>query len=138
MLTEPEIPQEFNRMSSKRPASPYGGTDGEVVMATSRQRLEDEEVDGHAVIHLPLSSYCSKVSPRSPRTLDSPPALHGSMEQESSKGLALSPYTQHNSSTSPSKQQQQPDEGCRAAGQRARLGYCSGHSGEAQGQPWPT
>ncbi|KAL6459580.1 hypothetical protein MHYP_G00313390 [Metynnis hypsauchen] len=67
------------RMSSKRPASPYGGTDGEVVMATSRQRLEDEEVDGHAVIHLPLSSYCSKVSPRSPRTLDSPPALHGSM-----------------------------------------------------------
>ncbi|XP_022527477.2 transcription factor SOX-5 isoform X2 [Astyanax mexicanus] len=116
MLTEPEIPQEFNRMSSKRPASPYGGTDGEVVMATSRQRLEDEEVDGHAVIHLPLSSYCSKVSPRSPRTLDSPPTLHSSMEQESSKGLALSPYTQHNSSTSPSKQQQQqqqqqPDDG---------------------------
>ncbi|KAL6459578.1 hypothetical protein MHYP_G00313370 [Metynnis hypsauchen] len=33
------------------------------------------------------------------------------LEQESSKGLALSPYTQHNSSTSPSKQQQQPDEG---------------------------
>uniref|UniRef100_A0AAR2K7V2 HMG box domain-containing protein n=1 Tax=Pygocentrus nattereri TaxID=42514 RepID=A0AAR2K7V2_PYGNA len=95
-------------MSSKRPASPYGGTDGEVVMATSRQRLEDEEVDGHAVIHLPLSSYCSKVSPRSPRTLDSPTAH---TEQESSKGLALSPYTQHNSSTSPSKQQQQPDEG---------------------------
>ncbi|XP_072528975.1 transcription factor SOX-5 isoform X5 [Salminus brasiliensis] len=112
MLTEPEIPQEFNRMSSKRPASPYGGTDGEVVMATSRQRLEDEEVDGHAVIHLPLSSYCSKVSPRSPRTLDSPPTLHSSLEQESSKGLALSPYTQHNSSTSPSKQQQQqPDDG---------------------------
>uniref|UniRef100_A0A3B1JWH4 SRY-box transcription factor 5 n=1 Tax=Astyanax mexicanus TaxID=7994 RepID=A0A3B1JWH4_ASTMX len=103
-----------DRMSSKRPASPYGGTDGEVVMATSRQRLEDEEVDGHAVIHLPLSSYCSKVSPRSPRTLDSPPTLHSSMEQESSKGLALSPYTQHNSSTSPSKQQQQqqqPDDG---------------------------
>uniref|UniRef100_A0A671QVH5 Transcription factor SOX-5 n=1 Tax=Sinocyclocheilus anshuiensis TaxID=1608454 RepID=A0A671QVH5_9TELE len=72
----------FSRMSSKRPASPYGGTDGEVVMATSRQRLEDEEVDGHAVIHLPLSSYCSKVSP---------------------------PYPQHNSSTSPSKQQQQEE-----------------------------
>lgn len=33
-----------------------------------------------------------------------------SQEQESSKGLALSPYPQHNSSTSPSKQQQQ-DEG---------------------------
>ncbi|XP_076861520.1 transcription factor SOX-5 isoform X3 [Brachyhypopomus gauderio] len=94
-----------DRMSSKRPASPYGGTDGEVVMATSRQRLEDEEVDGHAVIHLPLSSYCSKVSPRSPRPLDSPPTLHSNMEQESSKGLALSPYAQNNSSTSPIKQQ---------------------------------
>ncbi|XP_043092774.1 transcription factor SOX-5 isoform X4 [Puntigrus tetrazona] len=110
MLTEPELPQEFNRMSSKRPASPYGGTDGEVVMATSRQRLEDEEVDGHAVIHLPLSSYCSKVSPRSPRLLDSPPTLHANMDQDGSKGLALSPYPQHNSSTSPSKQQQQQQE----------------------------
>uniref|UniRef100_A0A9J8A4C7 SRY-box transcription factor 5 n=1 Tax=Cyprinus carpio carpio TaxID=630221 RepID=A0A9J8A4C7_CYPCA len=99
----------FSRMSSKRPASPYGGTDGEVVMATSRQRLEDEEVDGHAVIHLPLSSYCSKVSPRSPRLLDSPPTLHANMDQEGSKGLALSPYPQHNSSTSPSKQQQQEE-----------------------------
>ncbi|ROI15464.1 Transcription factor SOX-5 [Anabarilius grahami] len=95
------------RMSSKRPASPYGGTDGEVVMATSRQRLEDEEVDGHAVIHLPLSSYCSKVSPRSPRLLDSPPTLHANMDQDGCKGLALSPYPQHNSSTSPSKQQQE-------------------------------
>ncbi|XP_058629701.1 transcription factor SOX-5 isoform X5 [Onychostoma macrolepis] len=100
-----------DRMSSKRPASPYGGTDGEVVMATSRQRLEDEEVDGHAVIHLPLSSYCSKVSPRSPRLLDSPPTLHANMDQDGSKGLALSPYPQHNSSTSPSKQQQQQEEG---------------------------
>ncbi|XP_077090488.1 transcription factor SOX-5 isoform X2 [Siphateles boraxobius] len=110
MLTEPELPQEFNRMSSKRPASPYGGTDGEVVMATSRQRLEDEEVDGHAVIHLPLSSYCSKVSPRSPRLLDSPPTLHANMDQDGCKGLALSPYPQHNSSTSPSKQHQQQQE----------------------------
>uniref|UniRef100_A0A9J8AWY9 SRY-box transcription factor 5 n=1 Tax=Cyprinus carpio carpio TaxID=630221 RepID=A0A9J8AWY9_CYPCA len=100
-----------DRMSSKRPASPYGGTDGEVVMATSRQRLEDEEVDGHAVIHLPLSTYCSKVSPRSPRLLDSPPTLHANMDQDGSKGLALSPYPQHNSSTSPSKQQQQQEEG---------------------------
>ncbi|KAK3544520.1 hypothetical protein QTP86_014760, partial [Hemibagrus guttatus] len=96
-------------MSSKRPASPYGGTDGEVVMATSRQRLDDDEVDGHAVIHLPLSSYCS-----SPRAPDSPPTLHSITEQESSKGLALSPYPQHNTSTSPSKQQQQ-DEGSGSA-----------------------
>lgn len=37
-------------------------------------------------------------------------------EQESSKGLALSPYPQHNSSTSPSKQQQQhQDEGSGSA-----------------------
>uniref|UniRef100_A0AAY4B883 HMG box domain-containing protein n=1 Tax=Denticeps clupeoides TaxID=299321 RepID=A0AAY4B883_9TELE len=90
------------RMSSKRPASPYGGTDGEVVMATSRQRLEDEENDGHPVIHLPLNSYCSKVSPRSPRPLDSPPTLQSSMCQDGG-GVALSPYPQHNSSTSPGK-----------------------------------
>lgn len=66
----------FSRMSSKRPASPYGGTDGEVTMATSRQRMEDEESEGlGGVIHLPLASYCGKVSPRSPpnRNLDSPP-----------------------------------------------------------------
>eukprot|EP00064_Thunnus_orientalis_P017621 superscaffoldBa00003797_g17705 len=66
------------RMSSKRPASPYGGTDGEVTMATSRQRMEDEESEGLGrVIHLPLASYCGKVSPRSPpnRNLDSPPNM---------------------------------------------------------------
>lgn len=65
----------FFRMSSKRPASPYGGTDGEVTMATSRQRVEDEDSEGlGGVIHLPLASYCSKVAPRSPpnRNLDSP------------------------------------------------------------------
>ncbi|XP_035283163.1 transcription factor SOX-5 isoform X2 [Anguilla anguilla] len=84
-----------DRMSSKRPASPYGATDGEVVMVTSRQKLEDEESDGHPVIHFPLSSSSSRPSPRS---LDSPP-----MEHESSKGASLSPYTQHNSSTSPTK-----------------------------------
>lgn len=68
-------PPFFSRMSSKRPASPYGGTDGEVTMATSRQRVEDEESKGlGGVIHLPLASYCGKVSPRSPpnRNLDSP------------------------------------------------------------------
>uniref|UniRef100_A0A3B5M7E3 Transcription factor SOX-5 n=1 Tax=Xiphophorus couchianus TaxID=32473 RepID=A0A3B5M7E3_9TELE len=55
------------KMSSKRPASPYGGTDGEVTMATSRQRVEDEESEGPGgVIHLPLASYCGKVSPHSP------------------------------------------------------------------------
>ncbi|XP_033844855.1 transcription factor SOX-5 isoform X5 [Periophthalmus magnuspinnatus] len=103
MLTEPELPQECNRMSSKRPASPYGGTDGEVTMATSRQRMDDEESEGlGGVIHLPLASYCSKVSPRSPlnRSLDSPP----NTDHDSSKGRSLSPYTQHNA-TSPGKEE---------------------------------
>lgn len=47
-------------------------------MATSRQRVEDEESEGlGGVIHLPLASYCGKVSPRSPpaRNLDSPPSM---------------------------------------------------------------
>ncbi|XP_055793854.1 transcription factor SOX-5-like [Salvelinus fontinalis] len=109
MLTDPELPQEFNRMSSKRPISPYGGTDGEVVMATSRQRLEEEERDdGQAVMHLPLTPYCSKVSPR---PLDSPPTLHNAMDQ----GWSLSPYPQHNSSTSPGSKQQVEEGGSGAA-----------------------
>ncbi|XP_066561455.1 transcription factor SOX-5 isoform X5 [Amia ocellicauda] len=114
MLTDPDLPQEFKRMSSKRPVSPYGGTDGEVVMATSRQKLEDEESDGHPVIHLPLnSSYSTKFHSeefQSPNSLtretvglDSPTSLHNSMELEGNKGASLSPYTQHNSSTSPTK-----------------------------------
>ncbi|XP_037551820.1 transcription factor SOX-5 isoform X5 [Nematolebias whitei] len=103
MLTEPELPQECNRMSSKRPASPYGGTDGEVTMATSRQRVEDEESEGlGGVIHLPLASYCGKVSPRSPpsRNLDSPP----STDHDGTKGSSPSPYPQHNA-TSPGKEE---------------------------------
>ncbi|KAM6895611.1 transcription factor SOX-5 isoform 3-T3 [Xenentodon cancila] len=103
MLTEPELPQECNRMSSKRPASPYGGTDGEVTMATSRQRVEDEESEGlGGVIHLPLASYCGKVSPRSPpnRNLDSP----ANTEHDGTKGRSLSPYPQHNA-TSPGKEE---------------------------------
>ncbi|XP_038852530.1 transcription factor SOX-5-like [Salvelinus namaycush] len=116
MLTDPELPQEFNRMSSKRPISPYGGTDGEVVMATSRQRLEEEERDdGQAVMHLPLTPYCSKVSPLSPRPLDSPPTLHSAMDQDGSKHWSLSPYPQHNSSNSPGSKQQVEEGGSGAA-----------------------
>uniref|UniRef100_A0A1A8PIA1 SRY-box containing gene 5 n=1 Tax=Nothobranchius pienaari TaxID=704102 RepID=A0A1A8PIA1_9TELE len=103
MLTEPELPQECNRMSSKRPASPYGGTDGEVTMATSRQRVEDDESEGlGGVIHLPLASYCGKVSPRSPpnRNLDSPLVT----EHDGTKGSSLSPYPLHNA-TSPGKEE---------------------------------
>uniref|UniRef100_A0A672HHD2 HMG box domain-containing protein n=1 Tax=Salarias fasciatus TaxID=181472 RepID=A0A672HHD2_SALFA len=72
-------------------------------MATSRQRVEDEESEGlGGVIHLPLSSYCGKVSPRSPpnRNLDSPP----NTEQDGTKGSSLSPYPQHNA-TSPGKEE---------------------------------
>ncbi|TNM91403.1 hypothetical protein fugu_019783 [Takifugu bimaculatus] len=93
----------FKGMSSKRPASPYGGTDGEVTMATSRQRVEDEDSEGlGGVIHLPLASYCSKVAPRSPpnRNLDSP----SNMDQDGIKGGSLSPYSQHNA-TSPGKEE---------------------------------
>lgn len=71
-------------------------------MATSRQRMEDEDSEGlGGVIHLPLASYCGKVSPRSPpnRNLDSPP----NMEQDGTKGSSLSPYPQHNA-TSPGKE----------------------------------
>uniref|UniRef100_A0A3Q2FCT4 SRY-box transcription factor 5 n=1 Tax=Cyprinodon variegatus TaxID=28743 RepID=A0A3Q2FCT4_CYPVA len=98
----PFLPQPV--MSSKRPASPYGGTDGEVTMATSRQRVEDEESEGlGGVIHLPLASYCGKVSPRSPpsRHLDSPPST---VRHEGMKGSSLSPYPQHNA-TSPGKEE---------------------------------
>ncbi|MBN3278336.1 SOX5 factor, partial [Polyodon spathula] len=101
-------------MSSKRPASPYGGTDGEVAMATSRQKLEDKESDGLPVIHLPLnSSYSSKLQSEEFQSvnsltrenfgLDSPTSLHNSMEQDGVKGQSLSPYAQQNSSTSPTK-----------------------------------
>uniref|UniRef100_A0A8C6KX15 SRY-box transcription factor 5 n=1 Tax=Nothobranchius furzeri TaxID=105023 RepID=A0A8C6KX15_NOTFU len=95
--------EECQMMSSKRPASPYGGTDGEVTMATSRQRVEDDESEGlGGVIHLPLASYCGKVSPRSPpnRNLDSPLV----MEHDGTKGSSLSPYPLHNA-TSPGKEE---------------------------------
>uniref|UniRef100_A0A3P8P262 HMG box domain-containing protein n=1 Tax=Astatotilapia calliptera TaxID=8154 RepID=A0A3P8P262_ASTCA len=103
-------------MSSKRPASPYGGTDGEVTMATSRQRVEDEESEGlGGVIHLPLASYCNKVSPRSMGELLSAltysecgntqsPTQRVSEEQDGTKGSSLSPYPQHNA-TSPGKEE---------------------------------
>ncbi|XP_055461632.1 transcription factor SOX-5 isoform X5 [Psammomys obesus] len=54
MLTDPDLPQEFERMSSKRPGSPYGETDGEVAMVTSRQKVEEEESERLPAFHLPL------------------------------------------------------------------------------------
>uniref|UniRef100_I3JU68 SRY-box transcription factor 5 n=1 Tax=Oreochromis niloticus TaxID=8128 RepID=I3JU68_ORENI len=85
-------------MSSKRPASPYGGTDGEVTMATSRQRVEDEESEGlGGVIHLPLASYCNKV-------IGHPSKEAIERFQDGTKGSSLSPYPQHNA-TSPGKEE---------------------------------
>uniref|UniRef100_UPI00398EFCE1 transcription factor SOX-5 isoform X3 n=1 Tax=Pristiophorus japonicus TaxID=55135 RepID=UPI00398EFCE1 len=77
MLSGPELPQEFKRMSSKRPASPYGETDGEVATATNRQKVEEGESDGHSAFHLPLQDH------------------------DGNKAASLFPT--HNSSTSPLK-----------------------------------
>uniref|UniRef100_A0AAQ4RT68 SRY-box transcription factor 5 n=1 Tax=Gasterosteus aculeatus aculeatus TaxID=481459 RepID=A0AAQ4RT68_GASAC len=99
--TEANLPR-VRQSSPNRCASPYGGTDGEVTMATSRQRMDDGDSEGlGGVIHLPLVSYCGKVSPRSPtnRNLDSPP----NMEHDPTKRSSLSPYPQHNA-TSPGKE----------------------------------
>ncbi|XP_029390435.1 transcription factor SOX-5 isoform X9 [Mus pahari] len=41
-------------MSSKRPASPYGETDGEVAMVTGREKVEEEESERLPAFHLPV------------------------------------------------------------------------------------
>nr|KAF6497888.1 SRY-box transcription factor 5 [Rousettus aegyptiacus] len=87
MLTDPDLPQEFERMSSKRPASPYGEADGEVAMVTSRQKVEEEESDGLPAFHLPL--------------------------HEVDGNKVMSSFAPHNSSTSPQK----ADEGGRQSGE---------------------
>ncbi|XP_078232547.1 transcription factor SOX-5 isoform X7 [Pogona vitticeps] len=66
-----------SRMSSKRPASPYGEADGEVAMVTGRQKVEEEESDGLQAFHLPL--------------------------HEVDGNKVMSSFAPHNSSTSPSK-----------------------------------
>ncbi|XP_048191197.1 transcription factor SOX-5 isoform X5 [Perognathus longimembris pacificus] len=87
MLTDPDLPQEFERMSSRRPASPYGEADGEVAMVTSRQKVEEEESDGPPAFHLPL--------------------------HEVDGNKVMSSFTTHNSSTSPQK----AEEGGRQSGE---------------------
>ncbi|XP_074860914.1 transcription factor SOX-5 isoform X5 [Carettochelys insculpta] len=87
MLTDPDLPQEFERMSSKRPASPYGEADGEVAMVTSRQKVEEEESDGLPAFHLPL--------------------------HEADGNKVMSSFAPHNSSTSPLK----AEEGGRQSGE---------------------
>nr|KAF6370668.1 SRY-box transcription factor 5 [Myotis myotis] len=87
MLTDPDLPQEFERMSSKRPASPYGEADGEVAMVTSRQKVEEEESGGLPAFHLPL--------------------------HEVDGNKVMSSFAPHNSSTSPQK----AEEGGRQSGE---------------------
>ncbi|XP_031239703.1 transcription factor SOX-5 isoform X7 [Mastomys coucha] len=122
MLTDPDLPQEFERMSSKRPASPYGETDGEVAMVTSRQKVEEEESERLPAFHLPLHvsfpnrPHSEEFQPVSlltqetcgPRT---PTAQHNTMEVDGNKVMSsLAPY---NSSTSPQK----AEEGGRQSGE---------------------
>ncbi|XP_069905600.1 transcription factor SOX-5 isoform X9 [Oryctolagus cuniculus] len=77
----------LRRMSSKRPASPYGEADGEVAMVTSRQKVEEEESDGLPAFHLPL--------------------------HEVDGNKVMSSFAPHNSSTSPQK----AEEGGRQSGE---------------------
>ncbi|XP_069905601.1 transcription factor SOX-5 isoform X10 [Oryctolagus cuniculus] len=112
----------LRRMSSKRPASPYGEADGEVAMVTSRQKVEEEESDGLPAFHLPLhvsfpnKPHSEEFQPVSlltqetcgPRT---PTSQHNTMEVDGNK--VMSSFAPHNSSTSPQK----AEEGGRQSGE---------------------
>uniref|UniRef100_A0A6I8N558 SRY-box transcription factor 5 n=1 Tax=Ornithorhynchus anatinus TaxID=9258 RepID=A0A6I8N558_ORNAN len=122
MLTDPDLPQEFERMSSKRPASPYGEADGEVAMVTSRQKVEEEESNGLAAFHLPLNvsfpnkPHSEEFQPVSLLTQESsvqrtPTSQHNIMEVDGNK--VMSSFAPHNSSTSPLK----AEEGGRQSGE---------------------
>ncbi|XP_065424407.1 transcription factor SOX-5 isoform X18 [Chrysemys picta bellii] len=122
MLTDPDLPQEFERMSSKRPASPYGEADGEVAMVTSRQKVEEEESDGLPAFHLPLhvsfpnKPHSEEFQPVSLLTQEScghrtPTSQHNTMEVDGNK--VMSSFAPHNSSTSPLK----AEEGGRQSGE---------------------
>ncbi|KAM4676780.1 transcription factor SOX-5 isoform 1-T1 [Discoglossus pictus] len=122
MLTDPDLPQEFERMSSKRPASPYGEADGEVAMVTSRQKMEEEESDGLPAFHLPLHvSFSNKPHSEEFQAVSlltqescghrSPAYQHNTMEIDGNK--VMSSFAQHNSATSPMK----AEEGGRPGGE---------------------
>ncbi|XP_057878182.1 transcription factor SOX-5 isoform X5 [Melospiza georgiana] len=122
MLTDPDLPQEFERMSSKRPASPYGEADGEVAMVTSRQKVGEEESDGLPAFHLPLhvsfpnKPHSEEFQPVSLLTQENcghrtPTSQHSTMEVDGNK--VMSSFAPHNSSTSPLK----AEEGGRPGGE---------------------
>ncbi|XP_029390436.1 transcription factor SOX-5 isoform X10 [Mus pahari] len=109
-------------MSSKRPASPYGETDGEVAMVTGREKVEEEESERLPAFHLPVhvsfpnKPHSEEFQPVSllmqetcgPRT---PTVQHNTMEVDGNKVMSsLAPY---NSSTSPQK----AEEGGRQSGE---------------------
>uniref|UniRef100_A0A2K6N4G7 SRY-box transcription factor 5 n=1 Tax=Rhinopithecus bieti TaxID=61621 RepID=A0A2K6N4G7_RHIBE len=110
------------RMSSKRPASPYGEADGEVAMVTSRQKVEEEESDGLPAFHLPLhvsfpnKPHSEEFQPVSLLTQETcghrtPTSQHNTMEVDGNK--VMSSFAPHNSSTSPQK----AEEGGRQSGE---------------------
>nr|XP_012595024.1 transcription factor SOX-5 isoform X4 [Microcebus murinus] len=110
------------RMSSKRPASPYGEADGEVAMVTSRQKVEEEESDGLPAFHLPLhvsfpnKPHSEEFQPVSLLTQETcghrtPTSQHNTMEVDGNK--IMSSFAPHNSSTSPQK----AEEGGRQSGE---------------------
>lgn len=95
-----------SRMSSKRPASPYGETDGEVAMVTSRQKLEEEESERLPAFHLPVhvsfpnKPHSEEFQPVSRLTQETcgprdPPAQHHTMV-----GFLWSPHPPDHSSNS--------------------------------------
>ncbi|XP_051029307.1 transcription factor SOX-5 isoform X6 [Phodopus roborovskii] len=94
MLTDPDLPQEFERMSSKRPASPYGETDGEVAMVTSRQKVGEEESERLPAFHLPLhevdgNKVMSSLAPYNSSTSPQKAEDGGRQSGESVSGTAL-------------------------------------------------
>nr|AHN09425.1 Sox5-BLM isoform [Mus musculus] len=94
MLTDPDLPQEFERMSSKRPASPYGETDGEVAMVTSRQKVEEEESERLPAFHLPLhevdgNKVMSSLAPYNSSTSPQKAEEGGRQSGESASSAAL-------------------------------------------------
>ncbi|XP_030111147.1 transcription factor SOX-5 isoform X9 [Mus musculus] len=121
-FVESKLALSRTEMSSKRPASPYGETDGEVAMVTSRQKVEEEESERLPAFHLPLhvsfpnKPHSEEFQPVSlltqetcgPRT---PTVQHNTMEVDGNKVMSsLAPY---NSSTSPQK----AEEGGRQSGE---------------------
>nr|XP_048288584.1 transcription factor SOX-5 isoform X2 [Myodes glareolus] len=91
---ESELALSPTEMSSKRPASPYGETDGEVAMVTSRQKLEEEESERLPAFHLPVhevdgNKVMSSLAPYNSSTSPQKAEEGGRQSGESVSGTAL-------------------------------------------------